>query len=259
MKLQLTPTAPRPDVRRLLAAELARRCADNPQYSLRAFALQLGLDHGTLGQMLRGRRAITARTVRELGARLRWPAEDTERLATAADAGAGAAALDGLNQLSHDAAAVLADGAHAALLELLHLRDFRPDVRWIARVLGLTEDEVCIALQRLLRLGLLEMPAPDRWVDRAGDAVADVPALARLAAERLAAHAAAPGPQVREHSSAVFAVPAARVPLLAERLAALRAELAELLASDEPADAVYRLELHLFPVTRHDGAPPPGA
>src|SRR5262245_20010758 len=172
MKLHRAAPPP-PDVRRRLAAELARRCAENPQYSLRAFALQLGLDHGTLGQMLRGRRAITARTVRELGARLRWPADDIERFAAAADAGAGGAPLEDLNQLSHDAAAVLADGAHAALLELVHLRDFRPDVRWIARVLGLSEDEVCVALQRLLRLGLLEMPAPDRWVDRAGDAVAD--------------------------------------------------------------------------------------
>ena len=46
----------------------------------------------------------------------------------------------------------------------------KPDTRWIARVLGITPDEVNLALSRLARLGLLEMVDRDHWVDKSGDA-----------------------------------------------------------------------------------------
>jgi predicted enzyme related to lactoylglutathione lyase len=40
--------------RELLQRELAKRCAENPQFSLRAFAKALRIDHSTLSQILRG-------------------------------------------------------------------------------------------------------------------------------------------------------------------------------------------------------------
>jgi transcriptional regulator with XRE-family HTH domain len=52
-------------IRRLAAAELARRREGNPRYSLRAFAASVGVDHGTLSRLLRGvrtpRRDVAAR------------------------------------------------------------------------------------------------------------------------------------------------------------------------------------------------------
>ena len=56
--------------RQMLQEELAKRCARNPRYSLRAFARYLALDHSTLSQLLRGRRRFTARTVERIGKRL---------------------------------------------------------------------------------------------------------------------------------------------------------------------------------------------
>ncbi len=50
-----------------LQCELARRCADNPHYSLRAFALDLRTDHSTLSQLLRGKRALSQGTIERLG------------------------------------------------------------------------------------------------------------------------------------------------------------------------------------------------
>src|SRR4051812_16903310 len=66
--------------RELLQAELARRCAKNPRYSLRSFADQLRIDHATLSQLLRGRRAMTARTIELLGSRLKLSQKRIERL-----------------------------------------------------------------------------------------------------------------------------------------------------------------------------------
>jgi transcriptional regulator with XRE-family HTH domain len=110
--------------RGLLERELARRAARNRRYSLRAFARHLGVDHATLSQWLRGRRPITARTMTRLAPRL------------AASAGAS---------------------PDVAILFLTRVPGFRPDSRWIARTLGLSVDDVNIALHRLLRLGRLEM------------------------------------------------------------------------------------------------------
>ena len=54
----------------VLRAELTHRCARNPSYSLRAFARTLDVDHATLSQILRGRRALTRETIVQLGQRL---------------------------------------------------------------------------------------------------------------------------------------------------------------------------------------------
>ncbi|MFL5330880.1 MAG: helix-turn-helix domain-containing protein [Gemmataceae bacterium] len=53
-----------------MQAELARQCARSAQYSLRAFARFLELDHSTLSQLLRGKRRFTARTIRRCGVKL---------------------------------------------------------------------------------------------------------------------------------------------------------------------------------------------
>src|SRR4029450_10529743 len=69
-----------------------------------------------------------------------------------------------LRQLSRDAALTLAEWHHHAILELTRLTSFRPDVRWISRVLDVPVDDVNVAITRLVRLGLLDMQAPTRWV-----------------------------------------------------------------------------------------------
>jgi transcriptional regulator with XRE-family HTH domain len=74
VKTNLLATATRPSestcFRHFLQAELGRRCARNPQYSLRAIANYLAIDHATISQMLRGKRPLTARAISRLGTRL---------------------------------------------------------------------------------------------------------------------------------------------------------------------------------------------
>ena len=123
--------------RRLLREQLARRQERNRRYSLRAFAQHLGLHHGTLSQLLRGRRPATPRRIRALGRRL----------------GLDAAQVVECCQAETDAAVRSAIGR----------RGFRHDSRWIATRTGIPVDEVNAALHRLLRAGTLRMVAPDDW------------------------------------------------------------------------------------------------
>ncbi len=156
--------------RGFLRAELVRRCARNPQYSLRACARYLGVDPATLSQLLAGKRRMTGRTIQKLGARFGLDAAAIERYARREElleAGEKARGYTRkLEELMRDTATLIADREHYAILELTGQRDFRADSRWVARVLGITVDEVNVALHRLTRLGLLEMVAPDRWLDR---------------------------------------------------------------------------------------------
>ncbi len=75
MKSTLTLTTPTPETsfRLFLQSELARRCARNSQYSLRAFAVHVNVDHSTLSQWLRGRRPMTRRSIETLGETLGIP------------------------------------------------------------------------------------------------------------------------------------------------------------------------------------------
>jgi len=125
------------DFHALLDAELRRRQAANPRYSLRAFARMLGIDHSSLSQILRRRRRLTARVMRRLGAALRVAPADVARAAAQANA-------DTLARVVRDPA-------------------FRPDCRWIASKLGIRLDEVQLALQEVLRTGRVVMRTSRRW------------------------------------------------------------------------------------------------
>lgn len=243
-----------------LQQELTRRQGANSRYSLRAFALHLGIDHSTLSQLLRGRRTLTPEMLERLGG----------RLGLGRDAVAGYVAHEArrsaapgmqtreMRRLTADTANLVADWYHWAILELVHLRDFVPDSRWIARVLGLSVDEVNLAVSRLLHLGMLEMSAPDRWTDRSGDTTTSYEDFTRAAIERLweqvrdlsaASIEGVPAP-LREHSATTIAVHTSRVPEALARIARFRTELLAWLESEPERDDVYRLEFGFFPVTR---------
>lgn len=130
------------DLHAHLSAEFARRRARNPRYSLRAFARHLGVDHATLSQWLRGRRPISPRSA------------------------AGLLASLGVD-MDADRTAALGP-SHRAILDLVRAPGFVADSRWIARSLDVDVDHVNCALQTLIRLNLLAMPARDRWIANGG-------------------------------------------------------------------------------------------
>ncbi len=123
--------------RRFLQSEFERRKGANPRYSLRSFARLLAVDHSTLSQILRGKRRLTSRVVETLGRRLRLTS----------------AAIAEYCALEND----------AAVLASLRRTGFQASSRWIAVRLGIPIDAVNVALQRLLRTGMLAMPSRGTW------------------------------------------------------------------------------------------------
>lgn len=102
----------------ILREELTRRRRVNPRYSLRAFSRSVEVEHSTISQLIRGTRPVTWKAIRHIAATMRWT---------------GSAVLRAAGQRGSF------------------------DSRAIARQLGVTVDEVNIALSDLCLFGLIEL------------------------------------------------------------------------------------------------------
>jgi len=249
---QLSPSS---SFRLYLQSELGRRLSSNPQYSLRSFALQLGINHSTLSQLLRGKRALTKRMIKTLGARVGLRPEEIEVFA-ARERHAGETVVSReIRFLTLETVALLSDGAHRAILEMTSMEGFVPDTRWIARALDMTVDEVNLALSRLTRLGLLEMVAADRWVDVSGANVSSSDGFAQQVIRRLSEQVRQlSGAKVEDAMDGTTEPAATRIEIDARQLLAVM-ELIERLqreAADLQRDEKeYQLEIKLAPINQN--------
>ena len=241
-----------------LRRELAARCGRNPRYSLRAFANFLDTDHASLSQMMRGTRTCTPPSIRRFGARIGLTAEEIAVYVAKAEAERQYDVIaDDNRTLADDAAKVLGSWTAFAILELMRLKEFRPDVRWISRVLGVEVDEVQITLQHLLRLGFLQMKSADEWVDLTGGAIYREDQFTLMVMERLArrsldaqlasARNAPAAPRV--HGSLTLAVNEEE---LAQLILAAEHMLATIGAKKNQAPRsshLYHFEVHCYPIS----------
>lgn len=124
-------------------AEFERRRAINPSFSLRAFARRLGISHSALSRVCRGRSHASAATLAKLESRL------------------GAHAVS--------AAESERSQRLARLAALLARPGFTADARWLAVRLGLSLDDVQVAIQDALRAGQMTMVAPGTWIPRGAE------------------------------------------------------------------------------------------
>jgi len=208
-----------------------------------------------LSQILRGKRALTSKTIDRFGQRLKLSRRAIQQYIDHEQSQPKTDGLRGVRQLARDTASMISDLHHFAILELIRLKDFRPDSRWIARVLGISTDEVNVVLSRLIRLDLLEMTEPGRWTDKSGDAVSSVEDLANLAVQRLAeqvklaSSTSHTSNDYRYHSSTTVAVDTAKIDAVMGLFRKFEHDLSEYLSTVDEPDDIYQIELSLFPIT----------
>jgi transcriptional regulator with XRE-family HTH domain len=156
--------------RERLAQEFAAKKRNNARYSLRAFSMLLGADHSTVSQVMRGTRRATVTQLRAWARKLAIPPEEITVL-LAAEQAPDLETAKRQAMLLHwtaEAQALVRGGVHLEILRLCGADDFRADCRWIAGRMQVAVDDVNIALQRLLRLGLIELAPDGGWRDPLG-------------------------------------------------------------------------------------------
>ena len=133
----------------------------NSSYSFRAFSKKLGIGASTLSMVLSGHRQCSKKLAIQIADRLLL--DPIERASVLSQYAPGAKRVkkrkpDHLIQylkITADQYAAYSDSFHVAILNLLHLKNFKNDALWIARRIGATPPVARAALERLKRLEMI--------------------------------------------------------------------------------------------------------
>ena len=251
------------DFRALLQEELQARCQRNPGYSLRSFARNLGVDPSSLSKILNGKRGVTQRTLKNLGPRLGLSPKDINRFITTRRNRKPLPTGD-FSDIAHETFQAISHWYHFAILELTALDNFKGDAKWIARNLGITPSEVNIAVKRMVRLGLLEISEDNKWIDRSGALTTTGNGFTNAAFRNLQTQIFKMGitameevpMNLRDQSSITMAIDSSFLPKAKSMIRRFRRELLALMQSSDQKDAVFHLNVSLYPLTPLNGWKP---
>lgn len=260
-KLAETDADARGDLRLFLQEELGRRCRQNPAYSLRSFARALGVESSRLSKILRGQRPVSARLAEQLGQRLGLSQREIAAYSVKPaprEKEKSASPRHSYQQLSLDVFESIEDWRHYAILELMKVKGFQAKDKWIARALNISVFEVRAYVERLVRVGLLEVKADGCWRDRSEgfsshilgentSTYAHRRSQKKILEEAIVALEQVPI-EARDQSSMMMATSAARLAGAKRMIKNFRRDLCEYLEGAETFDSVYQLSVSLFPV-----------
>lgn len=154
--------------RDILRNKLSERCMKNGKYSLRAFARDLELSPQRLSHILSGRHGLSPAAATKVAQHLGLNQEEINffcMLVQEKHARSGVVkknAQEKLQELTSqyknlnlEHFKIISDWYHFAILELTLVDGFKSNPKWIAKALKITEIEVKMAIERLLKLELL--------------------------------------------------------------------------------------------------------
>lgn len=260
--------------RTLLKEELVKRQKANPLYSARAMAKNLRISPGFFCQVLGGKRNLSEEKARLILQKINWGAKKKRlflnlvRLESTDNAEVRAQLLNEImsqkncatyfHNVEIDQFAIIADSYHFAILELTETADFLPSAEWIARKLNLTIEAVELALERLLRVGLLKMERrklKKSWGNYTAGREIPAEAIKKFHAQNLEkAKLALQQQQLssRDFSGITMAINPKMIPKAKKKMAKYRRELMKILETGTRT-SVYQLSFQLFRVDQDLG------
>lgn len=243
------------DFRSFLQQEIEARMNRNPNYSLRSFSKQVGVDHSTLSKIIRGKRKITSYSIRKMGLALGLDLDLIEHFCQTHCKEHKTEFQD----LEIDKFYAVAEWYHDAILELTRTKDFQPNPQWVAQRLGLNIHQVRAAVDRLQRLGLLQCDE-GQWLDASGDNTvildndytSEVLKKYQLDILNKSIESFDETPKKwRNHTSMMVTVKKSDFPQILETIARFRKEMAQFTQRDpRPSDELYAMQVSLFPISK---------
>lgn len=234
--------------------------ARNGAYSVRAFAKRLGLSAAATNEILKGERNVSEKLAQRILLRLQMdPSERAQILSyfeRKASQSARSAPSSQSLKLSSDQFRTISDWVHFAIMSLIKTKGFKADPVWISQRLGVTESRVSLAIDRLLRLGLITRSGKRGFKRteariQTSDDVLDVSIQrAHIEDMELAKAAILELPvTVRDFTSITIPVNLESIPSVKEAIRRAQDEIADLLTKGQTTE-VYRLCSYLFPLTK---------
>ena len=245
-----------------------------PKYSLRAFARHLGVAPSRLSEIFQGKQGLSGEAARKIGQRLELNETDLAYFSDLAEAEHARSAVkrktaqlrlqqsalaSEYHVLTTDAFRAIADWYHIAILQLFHLRSFQQDPEWIAAALKISPDEASAALDRLLRLEMLNQTKNGKLVPaREFVATTDgVPSQAIKKFHQQVLECALRSVQEqsvdqRGLSANIFALEKSHLPRAKEVLKRFRRRFVKEFSKPQKKDSVYCLSMQLFEMTNNE-------
>lgn len=162
------------DYRQILKAELDNRCEQNPRYSLRAFARDLELSPSRLSEILNYKQGVSRKAAEKIAINLGYRENEIMYFCDLVSVRHARSVREKQDahlrllkkeveskenktfQLQIDAFRIISDWYHIGILELMKMRTFKPDAKWISRRLSVSPIQIELAIDRLIRVGLLK-------------------------------------------------------------------------------------------------------
>ena len=245
------------DARRYLMSELEKRCRTNPRYSLRAFAKALSMNPAMLSMVLSGKRRMSRKKATKLADVLGLnPTAAVDFVQSSISQPVFVKSSEKYRDLTLDQFAVISDWYHFAILSLIETNEFEPKNSWIASRLGISTMEAKAAVERLVRLGILDTKS-SAWKQIGGPIMIEnkistsatrqfqsqVLKMAQFSLEN-------DSPAIRDISSVTMAIDPKVMPRAIEEIRKFKIYLMNLLDAKESAQEVYHLAVQFYPASR---------
>jgi uncharacterized protein (TIGR02147 family) len=246
------------DFKSVLQEELVSRTRKNSSYSLRAFAKSLGLTSSALSEMLNGKRAITYKSIEKIGIRLGMSLNKINSYKVSSTSKNESQGSASFRQINIDQYSVISDWYHYAIIELLKVKGMQSNSNWISRSLSITRSVANIAIDRLVRLKLIEWKDKNQLVDTSSGFSTNISEnltsngskqLQKQILEQSIDALMNVPLELRNHTSMTMAINPKHLPEAIVRLTKFRRELCEYLESQGDPLEVYQLSLSIFPIT----------
>lgn len=243
-------------VRIILQKELARRCESNPRYSLRAFAKALGISHPLLSLVLSGKRRLSKKSAQKIAEKL--PLLPYERQFFLGEMEFEEGAPQEHHQIDLDTFSMISDWFHYAILSLLNVRGAKFEASWISKRLNISIHEARDAMERLVRLGLVEQQG-QCW-KQTGLPLKIENSISTAASQKYhrqllqkAIHSLENDPrEIQNFSSMTLSMDPEMMSYAIEKIKKFRRILADELEKAKPGKEVYNLTIQLFPISKND-------
>lgn len=254
-----------------LLEEFRTRRSRNPNYSLRAFARDLGMPASKLSQNLRGLCGISVAKAETIADKLQLREDDRQLFLALVESQHARSRVarqqaatslerfrrDRMEELSAEKFSVMRDWYHAAILEMTEMTGFKSDPTWIASRLDIPVETVNEAVARLVEVELLDTrEEPWRQTKKDLEVPSGLPSRSvREHHKQILSKAMVAVDEVgvdeREYSSQTFAIPRTALPELKSMIREFQRKVGRLTYGVRPDD-VYELSIQLFPLLERE-------
>lgn len=237
---------------------LAEKIKKNPKFSLRAFARMVDVSPAVLSRILSGKRKLTFNLATRIADALHLGPIERETLYSFFTGAESEKSETDLHEkeLSIDCFNAMKEWYHYGITQLLFIDSFNEDPKWIAKMLSITELEAKMAIDRLLRLEILDRDENGKifrtstHLSTSTDiASAGIRHFQKQILEKSIESLERDDILERDITSITIAINEDRIPEAKKEIMRFRKKMAEFLAEGEKT-RVYNLGVHLIPLSK---------